>query len=346
MKRKRSENFAFFTIHNMKHHEIFDTVSFPVFAADENECILYKNSSALRHIGTMRKGAHITRYLLTDTIPPSGSIAHIKTETPYPNALVLSDEKESLFLCFSRLQYPDYEKAAEQILSIFGCTRSAFCEVFAQHTANIQKEKAFPHRLSADCLRMQPSETDVGRKNYPLGSLVSELFSKTESAFGAFGYRIQTEISPSFAQKHPVNINPCDWIFLFGRILHGIMKLSEDGKIQISLSSDSIRSAHILQFYTRTRYTSCEERPALALLTEAAPETSLEWFLISQMDKNTQSISARFAALGGLYLEYEIPYLASMLTVHSTVFLEEYSHFLDAHFSRICGILTETSFDF
>lgn len=326
----------------MTYQELLNSLAYPVFSADENGLIVYKNRAAVRYIGTMRKGSRVSPHLLGETIPPAGTVAHIKgDDTPYPNALVLAGEEETLFVCFPRLQYPDFEKAAENILRIFGETPASFCETLSEHYRLTEERKRIPRRLSAECLRLRPKPIHADTAPYSIGSMMSDLFSKAETSFSALGYRVHTEILQDFTPNHPVSVGLCDLLFLFGGLLYFMMKLSDDGKLDITLSSDPEQQEHLIRFYTHTSRLSEGDLSAIELFSKISPECASEILFIENQGLIPKNAHFFSDGRGGLSFEYPIPYLDSAFSVRSQTFEKEYASLFSVLLVRVCDMLKE-----
>jgi hypothetical protein len=328
----------------MTHPELFDILSFPVFAADENGRIIYKNRAAMRHIGTMRMGSGVVRHLLGDFVPSSGVIAHIKGDTSFSRALVLADKNKSLFLCLPRLQYPDFEKAAEDALCMFGETPDSFADTLSAYNKTYKRQGTTPSRLASECLRLRPRRAREDMVPYSMETIVAELFTKAEKAFGALGYRIRAEILSDFMTKRPVSIALNDFLFLFSNLLYLVMKLSDDGKLDITLSSDAVSEAHVLRFYTHSTKLSQGTYPACHLFSDTAPECAADIVFMEYQKLFSADTVFSVDGTGALTLEYPIPYLDSALTVRSVDFNPEYTELLTDITARICDMLAESNF--
>ena len=327
----------------MKHQELFDTLSFPIFAANEKGQIIYKNRSAMRHIGTMRMGSGVFRHLTGNIIPPSGNIVHINGETPFPRALVLSEKGETLFLCFPRLQYPDFENAAEEMLHIFGETPDSFAATLLEHEKAQKEQMRAPSRLVTECLRLHPYRTAAAVGSYPIEAMIRELFTKAENAFGALGYRIRAEILSDFITKHPLSIAVYDFLFLFSNLLYLIMKISDDGKLNITLSSDTASEAHVLRFYTRSKKLSQGTHSFRHLFSDIIPECAADIMFMEHQKLFPSDAVFSVDEAGALTLAYPIPYLDTALAVRSMVFKSEYTELFADIAARICDMLEESN---
>ena len=327
----------------MTPHEIFDKLTFPVFAADENGRILYKNRSAVRYISTLRKGSGVLRHLWEATLPPKGKVVHIKGADPYFRALVLTDEVRTFFLCLPRLQYPDFETAADDITRIFGTTLSTFLQVLSENTESINGQKNVPLRLGTECFGIYPKDIPSDPSPYAIESIMKNLFSKAESTFGALGYRIQTEISSEFRETHPVFLNRWDLACLFGCLLYLFMKVSDDGKIHIALSSNSAQDAHLIRFFTHTSRFSQKTASAMTVFADYIPEYMSEIILMEKQNLLPENAFFFKNERDELVFEYSIPYLRSVFKVCSPVDEYDYSFVFSALLLRIRDALDKTS---
>ncbi len=327
---------------SMTKETIINAIPFPIFAATADGHIVYKNRSAMRYIGTMRKGSHIARYFLYGKLPKSESIAVLAVKTPYPNALTVADENESWFFCFPRLQYPDAEIIAEELFEAFGRTPSAILHVFSEYQRVRGKSRKFPSRIYTDLAHLLPQTISEEAKAHPLKELIHPLFEKTAAAFGALGYRIQTEADGILLNDAPIIADRFDLIFFFGRMLYCMMKLSRDGDIMIRLASDPSSGAPLLRFYTHTDCKLPKNLTLLELFAKVAPECAAELFLMGRSEHLRHTATVTVDMHGGCTVEYRIPYLASALILHSDVFAEMLSMPIDRELFRIALMLKET----
>ena len=326
----------------MTSQEIFDKLTFPVFTANENGQILYKNRAAVRYIGTLRKGSGVLRHLWEESIPPAGKVVHIKGADPYFRALVLTEDSHTVFLCLPRLQYPDFETTADNITRIFGTTPSVFLQVFSENIESITEKKNVPLRLGTECFNIYPKDIPSDHSPYAIESMMNSFFSKAENTFGALGYRIQTEISPKFLESHPVFLNRWDLSLLFGCLLYLFMKLSDDGKIHITLSSSSTQDIHLIRFFTHSSHFSQKTIPAMTVFADYIPEYMSEIILMEKQNLIPENVFFFKNERDELVFEYSIPYLRSVFKVCSPGDEYDYSFIFSALLLRIRDMLDET----
>ncbi len=323
----------------MNHDALFSHLSFPVFAADSSGLVFYKNPAAIRHIGTMRKGSRVTRHFLTNALPSSAGIVPLSSPS-YPNAFAALDEKEYLFLAFSRLQYPDCDLMLPHTTKALGTTPDSVRNAFERFCRQ-GEDKPFPTRIYPEVFRLAPKRALNTEKAYHLGAFVSPLFEKAEQAFPALGYRMQTHISEEFKHTHPVGSDRFDLLFLFGSMLYLGMKLSADRTIKLDLTDTE--GAHLLQLKTRTTLSFSQRKfSAFDLFYEYAPACAAE-FVFMGMTPLAQALIAETNTRGELLLSYRIPYLAPVLPVHSTSYAEEHTALFDRLLAQIADMLKETS---
>ncbi len=321
---------------------IINAIPFPVFAADADGFILYKNRSAMRHIGMMRKGSRMARYFVGGKLPKEKNIAILSVETPYPHALMVADEAEAYFFCFPRLQYPDTEFMAEELLKIFGRTPAEVLYILAEYQRVYGKSRKFPKRMYTELIHLIPQTQTTESCAYALKALLVPLFEKTGTGFSALGYRIHTELDELVLNRTLLVTNRYDFIFFFGRMLYCMMKLSRDGDISISLDADPFSDVPLLRFYTHTDCKPLKNASALDLFSKAAPECAAELFLMGRSAHLRDTTSAFIDIQNGCTLEYRIPYLTSALILHSDVFEESLALPIERELSRIGAMLKGT----
>ena len=322
--------------------DFFDKLHFPVFSADENGHISYKNRAAVRYIGTLRKGSGVLRHFWEDVIPPAGKVVHIKGAEPYFRALVLTEASHTYFLCLPRLQYPDFETAAKDISRIFGTAPSVFLQILTEGSEALSRPQATPLRLGTECFNVYPKDIPSDHAPYLLESITKKLFLKAENTFGALGYRIQTEILPEFLENHPIFLNRWDLASLIGCLLYLFMKMSDDGRIRVSLSSNSAQDTHLIRFFTHTSRFSQKECSATEAFAEYIPEYTSEIILMEK--QNLIPEDARFFKneRDELVFEYPIPYLRSVFKVCNPSDEYDYSFIFTALLLRTHDMLEKT----
>ena len=120
------------------------------------------------------------------------------------------------------------------------------------------------------------------------------------------------------------------------------MKLSDDGKIHITLSSDSMKDIHLVRFFTHTSRFSQKERSAAETFADYIPEYLSE--IIMMEKQNLIPEDARFLKneRNELVFEYPIPYLRSFFKVCSPADEYDYAFIFSALLLRIRDMLDET----
>ncbi len=280
------------------------------------------------------------RYLLNEALPEqSGLVSLLAPNSTYAKALVFIDENEYLFLCFSRLQYPDAEAVASRLLAILGETPTALFHSFGDFQAHFSEEIPFSPRIASDILHLTKP---FAKSTTPLGAVINSLFEKTEDSFSALGYGIQSEISPDWLSAHPADISLFDFLFLYGTLLYSAMKLSKKGKISVSLTSDPKEEAHLFSFETVIARDIGKDADVFSLLREIAPECAFEFALWQACFAEKRiSLSLSQPSPKTCTLTCHLPYLAPSHTVHSPLFEEENYEYLMDMFARIQDMLWE-----
>lgn len=322
--------------------EIFDKLTFPVFSTDENGLILYKNRAAVRYIDTMRKGSGVLRHLWEEDFPPKSRIVHIKDADPYFRALVFTEETQTFFLCLPRLQYPDFETVTEEVIRIFGTTLSVFLQTLSEKPDTFTRKKNIPLRLGTECFGIYPKDIPTDHSPYMIESITEMLFSKAETTFCALGYRIQTEFLPDFLGNHPIFLNRWDLSCLFGCLLYLFMKISNDGKIHITLSSDSAQDIHLIRFFTHTSHLTQKEYAAMDAFSDCIPEYMSEILLMEKQGLIPENARFFRNERNELVFEYPISYLRSAFKVQCPADEHNYSFIFTALLLRIRDMLDET----
>ncbi len=326
----------------MKQEDIFRSFPFPIFLTDRRGLIVYKNPAAVRYIGTMSKGSHVARYLLDETIPEKAGVVHVMAETPYPHALLVSDDESHLFLCFSRLQYPDYEAAAKQIFCVFGETPAEFSRKLCEFQGEYGKQD-LPRRIYTELLNLAKLKYHQAESVYFLGDLVDGFFSRMEKMFRPFGYRIHAEVKEEFLRKFPVCVGRFDLIFTLERMLYLAMKLSEGGNIEFSHLPDEERNRHCFSWYLPKTRNVPKRTELYELFMEVAPECAAELFLMGTAGASSPAqVSVTWDDRGGCRLVYEIPYLSPTLGVRHPMPEEAYASLFAGVFARIEDMLRDT----
>ncbi len=326
----------------MIHDTAFDHLPFPVFSADPAGLIVYKNRAAMRHIGTLRRGSRILRYLLSASLPHTAALVSLKGEVSYPHALMVKDEAEHLFLCPSRLQYPDAEEVTAMLLRTVGQAPADYRTQLAPFSLRNAREKH--PRLYAEMKPLSRTLRKSEEKAYHLGVMAKPVFASASANFGALGYRILSEIDADFAHRHPVTIPRFDLLFFFGVLLCSAMVLSENGDIRLFLTSDIENGEHLFQIKIRTALSPAEKHLSVFdLFLQKAPTLVAEISLLGKAHTLFSRAKAETDLRGELSLTFPIPYLAAPLAVQTPAMAEEEKMLLRRLFAQMEVYLKENS---
>ncbi len=320
---------------------LINCIPFPIFAADINGRIAYKNRAAIRYIGTMRKGSYVRRYFFGNEISKTETLASLSVPTPYPNVVIVADERETLFLCFSRLQYPDAKAVAPEMLRAFGKTPSQVFLTLETYYHSLKQNKKLPTRIYTELLHLFPqNRIEKHMSASMLEPMLPMLFETTKESFAPFGYRFHTEIHENFLKNAPIQLDEFDFLFLYGRFLYAMMKLSKDGAVEMTVASEGENHCHRLSFYTHTDQIPPQTQYSLGeLFSEFLPECAAELFLMGYSEHLENQTSLFTDLCGTCTLEYRIPHLSPSLSLRSRSFTEDISSSFSRELFRIAVLL-------
>lgn len=299
----------------------FDHAVFPVFALSDQGKIIYKNPSANKYLPMLRKNACVLKHFYPAEMPEESCVLRILGDTPYHIALALKDDNAFLALAFSRFQYEDGVPIACSLLSHYGSTASDFlCALQNEASSDYDRQSG---RVYTDLLELTEGNGLLSSPpHYSFFEIISPLFKRLNHSFGALGYRIHTHIEKDFRSKAEVDLCLHNFLFLFGKLLYLQMRLSENGDVSISLSSDE--KVHILRIRAKTAkiFDTAEHALLLAQLFHALPECEAEFSLIEKAGMlRKDKLHASIDACGNVTIEYHVPYVQNAkVTLQSTDF--------------------------
>ncbi len=318
---------------------IFDTLPFPVFVADKRGRIIYRNRAAVCHIGPMRRGCHIKKYLLG---PPSKSgIVQFTAPAAYVRAMAIPLNESCLYLAFGRLQLPDAEQIAPQ-LQEKAQREDARLLALLQKTA-VPRRRVRGCRIYTELFRRFPSMPKHISEHYSLAALSEQIFPYLEGAFSALGYRITVQEEQAFQRQYPICMSQCEFLYLFELLLYTAMKSGVDGRVAITLGSDNIDACHLLTFSARASACPSPQTTAASFLEETVPELAAELLLLGIAGLIDEHVSISYTESGILEIQLTMPYLASSLALQSPALAEISPQMLESLAARLRALLKENS---
>lgn len=307
------------------YREYFDRAAFPVVAADESGIIAYKNLSAGKYLPALRRGADIVRRLHGQKPLCEGMEAEVIGDTPYRRAVVLRDDTQYVFLFLSRLQYPDGDEEAKNLIENRGPVLDRFLAAAKPPSWESEAQPFRQSRVYTDLLGVCAEKADSGAGVYDVSELLCRLSSKLKGAFRSLGYRITMNVHTDTADRRYGKLNLYDFIFIFSRFLYIQMKLSDNGLLDIDAQYDEIGEVYTLRFSARTALTQRKLKGARALpfLCGLAPECALEWRLFDSIELLSENTHIAVDKYGKFLIEYRLSLIenASCLHVRSIEFV-------------------------
>lgn len=287
----------------------FDRVIFPVVAADDTGRIVYKNAAAGKYLPALRCGADIVRRLHGKKPLHAGMDAEVPGDASYRRAVVLQDGDTYVFLFLSRLQYPDGDEEARDMIENRGTALDGFLPTAREPSLSETETQTFrQNRVYADLIDICGKEHMTGGYVYDICELLDRLSSKLKGAFRALGYRITVNIDAAVWDRKYAKLKLYDFIFLFNRLLYIQMKLSENGIVDINIRLDENDEHYVLRFSSRTALTkrSLKNEDAASVLSRLAPECALEFALFEDTRLLSENMQLSVDKYGKLIMEYKL----------------------------------------
>lgn len=328
------------------YQNFFEHTAFPVFATDKNGKIFYKNSAANKFLPLFRKNSLAEKHFSPPEHPKKNMPVSIVGHIPYTTALALQNDDDFLFLAFSRLQYQDGKKIADRLLSVQEGDNGSFFHTLQNIMQ--EKEEITPFSLSRihiDLLHLLQEQQNFSTYACYLPEKIADsVFSRLPHIFRALGYRIHTKIDSDFQRNRPVWICLQDFLFIFEQLLYLQMRLSENGCIHVSLTSDAENQKHWLRIASNTIPSETPLR-IRDLLKRYIPEYLTEFLLLEKLGIiDSQAISFRADISGALIAEYELD--CTKRSVHCLRSVEDSDHLWEYEiaqmFARICEQIKDT----
>ena len=295
------------------YQELFEYAAFPVLALDENGKVVYKNLSAKKYLPMIRKNALASKHFTMQSLPKESMAVELACHSHYKKAIALQDEDGFLIFSFPRLQYDDSVEIARILLSEIGKAPNEFFAALQNPANDAEEAVAGISRIYTDLLHVLRAEGELFQGSIcALQEVTTALFEKLRFSFRALGYRIRTEIAPSFRKQYLACVEPRNFLFVFGRLLYLQMKHSQDGVIEISLSGEEDTRMHCLRIAAKTSLSSdaLDVFSTKDVLQRMIPECAIELFVLEKTEMlEDANISFSWGEGGMLYAEYRIPYL-------------------------------------
>ncbi len=321
-----------------KHRAHFDALPFPVFAADAKGHLFYKNPAAMRALHPLRHGMQIRRLLLRGEMGLSDEIVYIKSSPSYISALALQDSHETLFLCLSRLQYPDGAAVAKRLRALLGESPEA---LFSLLPRGERKDAETPLRLYGELLRRVPQLPTLCERPHRPAWEVERFFEKLQGSFGALGFRVQRQREGEFLSANPVDMDRFDLLHLLGVVFYVAMKLSADGDILYALTSNPAEAMHRLTIKIRTE--PLEKGLSVSeFFMRMAPECAAELILTGMAEQFFSHLTLEMTP-DGIVFDSTLCYLAPAYPVQSIAGDGESEHILTLFFARLAAAVKEKS---
>ncbi len=269
-------------------YDIFDIADCPVIITDKNFTIIYKNNLASKFFCGFRKKSKISRHfhnVKNDTDFSEINELDIETGTQFMRALVLPiDENILAFLFFSIYAFTDINKLISYVREHYsGNLMDFYCKAYREYEENVKygsfAKRNISERAYAELLSLMSFFTEkpvfMQTEVYNISELlqnISKKFSGTLPAFGLQISNLEIEETDCYAK---INLNI--FCFVIFRMIYMAFRLSDKGKIQISLDSSHYPQ---LEIYVST-HTNINpdiiKNKDFASLADIFPEFSFEF---------------------------------------------------------------------
>ena len=271
-------------------YDIFELMDFPLAVTDGGFNIVYKNRSAKRYLGKLRKGSKITKYMSCQ----SGDIdltsikeTEFDTGTPIKRALVFCSRGAFVFTFMPCMQFEGYRQISEYIRENFpGDILDFFISSYAESRYPEFKCANVPSRVYADLLKLMQSfdrQTGLTEVHKCDITYIADTVSKNIGAsFCALGMKMPpAEIDANVPCPCICDVNADFFLFILFRLIYAAFRLSDDGGASMSLSS--MENGYVaLSLSAHTRISPEAMSGGLISLIRLIPEFIFEYDLIEK----------------------------------------------------------------
>lgn len=237
-------------------YDIFELADCPVIITDENFVITYKNSLASKLFCGFRRRSKITRYFRNfknDVDFSDINELNIETGTQFMRALVLPiGENDLAFLFFTLYAFTDTKKLLEYVRENFAGSFIDFsCALYSAYNkskkANGFARASMSERAYSELITLLSLFTESplfeNTEAHNISELLEAISVKATRTLSAFGLRTQSVSLPDECYYSKINLRA--FCFIIFRMLYMAFRLSDTGKIQISLNSFKVSYADI-----------------------------------------------------------------------------------------------------
>ncbi len=269
-------------------YDIFELTDCPVVITDKNFVIKYKNGLAAKLFCGFRKRSKISRYFRNFKNDVDFSITNeldIETGTQFMRALVLPiDENTLIFLFFTLFAFTDAKKllsyVREKYLGDFIDFYCTACREYAEmQTRDGFAKHTIPERAYAELLSLTSFFAEkpffMQKEAYNISELIEIITRKISKRLSVFGLKAA---SAEILEKDCyAKINLPIFCFVIFRMFYMAFRLSDTGKVQISIDAPRYSSIEICVFTQTSLPLKSEENGDFASLAKLFPEFSFEF---------------------------------------------------------------------
>lgn len=254
-------------------------MSFPVLYTDSFGKVRGKNAAAYKYFRGIRMGSSILTHI-AESIPIPGRDANfcvIPEGTTYKNAEVVYDgETQMTFYLFPAiLQSSDYEAIRSMLLSSNGF--DAYLSYLTREFSSAGGSSSVNERLFGEITRLLKSSSDeslfFGNTGADACFIANMLAKKLSKPLSISGCTVSLD-TKDFDRNTPVTerrlLFQSEFSFFFCMFTYCMFRVSENGKIYISLSGDKV-------FYKTKCKPLKESSTLLGFLENNVPECALDF---------------------------------------------------------------------
>ena len=291
-------------------YDIFELTDCPVILTDKDFTVIYKNRMAAKFF-TFRKRSKLIRHFRNFENGLDFSNINeldIETGTQFMRALVVPLKSGELaFLFFSLYAFTDTKKLLEYVRAKFsGNFIDFYCAAYRALTAeNNSFCTPIPERAYSELITLISFFAErpifMQKEIHDLSALMNDISAKIAKSLSVFGLKASvSEIMPDCYSE----INLRSFCFILFRMIYMAFRLSDTGKIQISLNTPRYSIIDICVF-THTKLESQNIKTGdFSSIADVFPEFSFEFDILKQTGflNNTLSFSLENSTLKLHYL--------------------------------------------
>ena len=293
------------------YRELFHCLAFPVFVSSEGNALIYKNPACATYLPKIYKTKTIKNKIYPEP-PKESAVVRILTGTAYSVALVLKDEENMVFLCFSRFQYEDGWNIANTFLHQFGDTLVEFLSGFKQYLSLNLHELPTPDQGNEKFFNLIQDELDCfTQMKISFFDLFDPIFNRLSECFYTYGYDLNIKTDDACPRYLFVRICPSDILFLLSKLIYLAIKYSSDKHLKIALFPDFAYSRVGLRLMVKTDLEEIPNRQdhIVCQMEKLMPECAMEFELLHRVGllKDTD-ISIYIDSFGMMSISCYFPY--------------------------------------